>query len=190
MVKIFSFKNIGFSSKNPVSVFPASQFAKFIYRKISGLSVPTQFFKVLVLISLISGMGVGLTSCSSMQEKSWRLHNGMSQEEVIAIMGEPAQRLPDRLMYEVPYYCTKVPYYIYFEDLVSVKRVIPKVVSEAATRDCEREEGRRNIRRAQANKTAEMLGQVQFGTHPTEFSKKMEPLMQNCWMDSAGWHCL
>jgi hypothetical protein len=165
-------------------------FSKNIDRKISRSYFKLTSFICRIINGLMLVSALGLFACSSMQERSWRLARGMSPLEVEDILGSPAQRLPARLMYQVPYICKKVPFYVTFRDGHAVSWGVSPSIADAASSDCARDEAHRIQRQSEIGKASSLLMQTQFGSQPTQMGQKLEPLMQNCWMDASGWHCL
>lgn len=143
-------------------------------------------FQNLIILGMCLGLGL-LSGCShGGLRETYQLAPGMQPKEVKSILGTPDQETPDRFLYYMAYSCTKVPYYIHFKNSFAYKFGTPKEVTEAVNRQCAGAEDDRRARATEADRLAKSL--QSFGT--PQFNHRIEPLMQNCWQDFAGWHCM
>lgn len=131
-----------------------------------------------------------LTSCTNLPTATdtFKLEQGMSEEQVSEIMGKPTQRLPDRLLYTVEYACTKVPFYVVMQ-MGFVVKYGAGVNTTRVEKMCAEQEQMRAQRMLELQRGAQLM-QTQFGPGASQPQQPMEPLMRNCWSDAAGTHCM
>lgn len=134
-----------------------------------------------------------LSSCAHQGtlRDTWKIDVGMGQNEVMEIMGEPNQKLEDRLLYVIDYNCTQVPFYVNLKHSFVKSFGVKDEVLDHADKGCRENEDDRRAHVAERQRTSQMLMQSYWShEQPTEMGRRLEPLMKNCWEDAAGWHCM
>lgn len=190
MGKFFGSNSQFYNVKNRVLEFRLLDFRKNHNRKFFAKLNSLGFLACRVALVLVLVVGVG---CSSLAVKntrnSWKIGAGMSRDGVVEVMGLPMSELSNRLLYEVKYSCKKLPFYVSFSDGIVVQWGIPRELMDLADRHCDNARQNRQAGIDAMQKTL-ILGATHFGPKPSEMGQRLQPIMQNCWEDPSGWHCM